>query len=182
VTSVAEQRVREGEGVVSGPVGDGTLLDELFSMRDEYRALAETGESLVDGSSLPWEINRQGETKWYMHPRKHDTSLRSLIVYRQRIPAGSRSGRQLHPGGIAHYILSGSGHTMLDGERHDWKAGDLVALPVRPHGIDYQHFNDDPKHPVDFIAATPNLVEILGVDLGGRFEQLESAPEYAPYA
>lgn len=177
--SLTGQRAAAFEEVPpTGPVGDGTFLDQLFEMRDEDRRRSREGEHHISGRSLPWELNRQGRMKWYMHPRKVDTSLGNLVMYRQEIPAGSRSGRQVHPGGIVHYVLKGSGYTMLDGERHDWKAGDVVALPIRAHGIDYQHFNDDPNRPVEFIVAMTNAFEVLGMDLGGRFEQLEDCPEY----
>lgn len=177
--SISQQRAANHSHIEpSGPVGDGTLLDRLLELRDEDRRRSREGEHHISGRSLSWEVNRQGKMKWYMHPSKDDTSLRTLVVFRQEIPAGSRSGRQIHPGGIVHYILKGSGHTVLDGERYDWKAGDLVALPIRAHGIDYQHFNDDPNRPVEFVVAMPNLFDVLGMDLGGRFEQVESAPEY----
>ncbi len=157
---------------------DGTLLDQLFLIRNADRDRAARARSCIRGSELQWETNRQGIMRWYAHPASTDASLRTLTVYQQRIPPGSRSGRQLHPGGLVHYVLSGTGHTMLDGERLDWQQGDLIALPLRIHGVDYQHFNDDPYEPVEFIAAAPNLAPVLGVDLGGRFEQLEPSPDY----
>jgi hypothetical protein len=41
--------------------------------------------------------------------------------------------------------------------------------------VEYQFFNTDKKKTARFVAATPNLFEVLGVDMGTRFEQLESA-------
>jgi gentisate 1,2-dioxygenase len=179
-TAISDLRagVHQDVRAAGGHANDGTYLDRLFEMRDAYRARVATAETHIHGSRLPWEINRQGKMKWYMHPARDDVALRSLIVFRQEIAPSSRSGRQLHPGGLVHYVLRGGGYTILDGQRHDWRAGDLIALPVRAHGIDYQHFNVDPREPVEFIVATPNLVEVLGMDLGARFEQLENAPEY----
>jgi gentisate 1,2-dioxygenase len=171
-------------GEVTWPEGlprthDRTLLDALFARRDAYRAMAAAGQMVVRGRDLGWELNQQGKMKWYMHPDKADTVVRNLLVFVQELPPGSRSGRQLHPGGLVHYILRGRGYTMVNGERHDWEAGDCLALPRRVFGVDYQHFNADPRRPAQFICMCPNLFDIFGTDLGARFEQLEAAPDYA---
>ncbi len=34
----------------------------------------------------------------------------------------------------------------------EWKKGDLILLPVKPGGVEYQHFNLDPKKPVRWLA------------------------------
>jgi gentisate 1,2-dioxygenase len=75
------------------------------------------------------------------------------------------------------YILEGKGFTLLDGERHDWQAEDLVNIPIRAGGVVVQHVNADPRRPVRFISADLNLVDILGVDRGAELEQIEAAPD-----
>jgi hypothetical protein len=50
-----------------------------------------------------------------------------------------------------------------------------VGLPILSRPVEYQFFNTDKKKPARYIAATPNLFEVLGVDMGTRFEQLENA-------
>ena len=74
------------------------------------------------------------------------------------------------------YILAGKGYTLLDGERHDWQAEDLVNIPIRAEGVVVQHVNADPRRPVRFVSADLNLVDILGVDRGAVLEQIEAAP------
>ena len=74
------------------------------------------------------------------------------------------------------YILAGKGYTLLDGERHDWQAEDLVNIPIRAQGVVVQHVNTDPRRPVRFVSADLNLVDILGVDRGAVLEQIEAAP------
>ena len=32
---------------------------------------------------------------------------------------------------------------LVDGERIDWAKGDLLMLPLRPNGVEHQHFNSD---------------------------------------
>ena len=153
-----------------------TLYDELFRMRDAYRAMTREGIAVVHGDELTWEETRQGRLKWFVHPAKPDTAIRNVLVWEQEIPPGGRSGKQHLPGGIAHYVLEGVGYSMIDGQRHQWKAGDAIGLPLRPEGVVCQHFNPSPSDPVRLLAIMPNLFDALGVDLGSRFEQLEDAP------
>lgn len=151
------------------------MLEALIQLRDRYRRQAERGIKIVRGEDLPWEINRQGKMRWYMHPAKNDTAIRSLVVYMQEIEPGGRSGKQASPGGIVHYMLEGKGHVVVNGKKHSWTRGDCVGLPVLSRPVEYQFFNTDRKRAARYIAATPNLFEVLGVDMGSRFEQLEAA-------
>jgi gentisate 1,2-dioxygenase len=75
-------------------------------------------------------------------------------------------------------ILEGQGHTLIDGVKHPWKAGDVLNLPLRADGIIVQHFNTDPQVTARFVAAEPSWLEGTTVDRGCGFEQLEDAPEY----
>jgi gentisate 1,2-dioxygenase len=151
------------------------MLEALIQLRDRYRRQAERGIKIVRGEDLPWEINRQGKMRWYMHPAKNDTAIRSLVVYMQEIEPGGRSGKQASPGGIVHYMLEGKGHVVVNGKKHSWTKGDCVGLPVLSRPVEYQFFNTDRKRAARYIAAMPNLFEVLGVDMGSRFEQLEAA-------
>jgi mannose-6-phosphate isomerase-like protein (cupin superfamily) len=38
------------------------------------------------------------------------------------------------------YVLEGSGHSMIDGRRYTWEAGDAVHVP--PRMTSHEHFND----------------------------------------
>ena len=154
------------------------LLEALLDLRDRYRRQAERGVKIVRGDELPWELNRQGKTRWYIHPAKNDTAIRSLVVYMQEIEPGGRSGKQASPGGIVHYMLDGKGYVVVNGKKHSWGKGDCVGLPILSRPVEYQFFNTDKKRAARFIAATPNLFEVLGVDMGTRFEQLEPASAY----
>lgn len=154
------------------------LLDALIDLRDRYRRQAERGIKIVRGDDLPWEVNRQGKMRWYLHPAKDDTAIRSLVVYMQEIEPGGRSGKQASPGGIVHYMLDGKGYVVVNGKKHSWTRGDCVGLPILSRPVEYQFFNTDKKRVARFIAATPNLFEVLGVDMGTRFEQLEPASAY----
>ena len=152
------------------------LLEWLYQLRDRQRQHQRRGAWLIKGRDLPWENNRQGKMKWFLHPALDNTSIRSMIVFEQEIPPGGRSGAQKTPGGSVLYILEGKGYTLLDGERHDWQAEDLVNIPIRAQGVVVQHVNTDPRRHVRFVSADLNLVDILGVDRGAELEQIEAAP------
>src|SRR5439155_811034 len=62
------------------------------------------------------------------------------------------SGKHRHQGGLVIYIMEGEGYSVVDGERHDWEAGDLLLLPVKKGGVEHQHFNKDDAHPAKWIA------------------------------
>jgi gentisate 1,2-dioxygenase len=155
------------------------LLEWLYELRDTQRAKQAKSAWLIKGKDLQWERNRQGKMKWYLHPALDDTAIRALMVLVQEIPPGGRSGVQKTPGGTVMYILEGHGYTLLDGERHDWEAEDVVNIPIRPDGVTVQHVNLDAHQPVQFIAVDLNLVDTLGVDRGAVFEQVEPAPDHA---
>lgn len=154
-----------------------SLFDELLRQRDEDRERAETGLLVVKGKDLPWEHNGFGKQRWYMHPAIKDTVIRNLMFYMQEIPPGSRTGRLKTQGNEVLLILQGNGYTTIDGVKHFWKAGDVVGLPVRERGLIIQHFNLDSEEPARFVAASPNLVDALGVERGVGFELLEESPD-----
>jgi hypothetical protein len=66
---------------------------------------------------------------------------------------------------------------VVDGKRCECTELDCVALPIKHRGVEYQFFNPDLQRPCRFIAGAPNFYEILGVDMGSEFEQLEEASE-----
>lgn len=156
------------------------LWEELFRLRDAQREERKTAVQVVRRDELPVETNRQGLMRWYLHPAVKDTILSTLMFFEQEIPPGSRSGRLKFQGGQVLYVLKGKGHTLIDGVKHPWEAGDVINLPLRRDGIVVQHVNDDEAIPAKLIACEPNLFACTGVDRGSGFEQLEDSPDYRP--
>ena len=156
-----------------------SLYDALTQMRDAQRQLSRSASCIRNGDALPWEVNRHGIMRWYLHPLFLYTALRNFSAYLQTIPPDSRSGLQKHPGDKVFFFLRGKGHTMVDGVRYDWGAEDLLILPIRPDGVTYQHFNDDPTAPAFVFACEPNLAFVFDLDRGSSFEELEEAPEFS---
>jgi gentisate 1,2-dioxygenase len=156
------------------------LLEYLFRWRDEQREMVKNSAKVVQGDTLHQENNRMGLYRWYLHPAKKDVAIRSMLLWVQEIPPGSRSGKQCHQGGRVHRILEGRGYTVIDDVKYEWEKDDILLLPIKPDGVIFQHFNADPDSWVRMAAAEPNWFDALGVDLGVAFEQLEDSPDYKP--
>jgi gentisate 1,2-dioxygenase len=154
--------------------------NELIALRDQQRERRKSAVQVVRLAELPLENNEQGLMRWYLHPAIVDTILSTLAIYRQEIPPGSRSGRLKFQGGQILFIVEGRGHTMLDGVKHAWEAGDVLNLPCKRDGIVVQHFNDDSAKVAIFMAVEPNLFAATTVDRGCGFHQLEQSPDYKP--
>jgi gentisate 1,2-dioxygenase len=154
------------------------FYQKTVEMRDEWRQKRGRSVKIIKGKFLKWENNPQGLMRWYMHPAIEDTVHHSYFFYMQEIPPGGRSGKQHHPGGMIIFIKKGRGYSIIDGEKNTWKAGDLVMLPLRGKGVEFQHFNEDPEESVRLVACEPNLTTTLGVDRGSEWKQMEDAPTY----
>jgi gentisate 1,2-dioxygenase len=161
----------------SQTVSSETLYDSLMQMRDVQRRLRASADCIRAGDRLPWEVNRHGIMRWYLHPLFLYAGLKNFSAYLQYIPPGSCSGLQKHPGDKVFFFAGGKGHTVVDGVRYDWGVEDLLILPIRPDGVTYQHFNDDPGAAAFLFACEPNLAFLFDLDRGSSFEQLEDAPE-----
>jgi mannose-6-phosphate isomerase-like protein (cupin superfamily) len=155
-----------------------TKYQELIELRDKERERIASSSVCVNGRALPLEVNPQGMLKWYMHPAIDSTAHKFLIFYTQEIPPASRSGKQRSQGGVVFVVVEGTGYTVIDEQRYEWKKNDVLQLPIKPDGVTFQHFNASEKEPALLIAAEPNLTATTGVDRACGFEQLEAAPEY----
>ena len=171
------ERVRERE---RPPLKDNPY-ERVMAQR---KALAErnlTGPVVIDCTQQEWFQARQGKLKFFLDPVSFkNTPLQQWRVFIHDIK--TKSGKHRHQGGLVIYVLEGKGYSIVEGERKDWEKGDLVLLPMKPGGVEQQHFNTDPNSPAKFVAVEPNWLEGVSVDRGCGFEQLEDAPEYRPGA
>jgi len=154
------------------------LWEEILTLRDQQRKEQEKAVWLIKGKDLPWENNKQGIMRWYMHPLLKSICINTMKVFVQEIPPGGRSGRLHHPGNQVIFILEGEGYTVLDGQKHHWSKNDVVQLPLRIKGVTVQHFNSNLDKPARFVACEPNSFLSAGVDRGSGFEQMEVSPDY----
>ena len=88
----------------------------------------------------------------------------------------TKSGKHRHQGGLVIYVLEGKGYSVVDDERIDWEKGDLMLLPLKPQGVEHQHFNLQPGQPALWAAFIP--IAILWEHVGAELEQVEESPEF----
>ena len=154
-----------------------SLWDSIIRRSGAERSRVETGRNTVRRDEITPEVTPFGLLRWYLHNDLDAPVTHSLYFCELEIPVGSRSGRLRHQGGMVHLVVQGSGHTLFDGEEHEWAARDVVALPVRPDGVIFQHVNTG-TGPVRMVVAWPNLDSSIGPEGGVAMEILEPAPEF----
>jgi quercetin dioxygenase-like cupin family protein len=147
-------RTRAREREAEAEASDTRLYEPKFFefVVDELKR-AMTGRIVVHARDRLWDVHKQAKTKRYLspiEPELQDTATQEWEVFLQDIP--QYSGKHRHQGGLVIFVLEGTGHTIIEGERHDWEAGDLMLLPMRPGGVEHQHFNHDPDRPAKWIA------------------------------
>jgi hypothetical protein len=69
-----------------------------LTLRDRQRERQKKAVWLIKGKDLPWEHNKQGVMRWYMHPLLESPCINTMQIFVQEIPPGGRSGRLHHPG------------------------------------------------------------------------------------
>lgn len=135
---------------------------------------AYNGRIHVRDDELEWARTRQGVIKYYLNRTAiQDTALKDWIVFVHEIH--THSGKHRHQGGLAIYVIDGQGYTVIDGERHDWKAGDLLLLPIKPGGVEHQHFNTSTDRPARWLAL---IYKPLHDEAASALEHREDSPMY----
>ena len=145
--------------------------DASLKKLKELKEKVKKSKRVIRGKELSFGISRQGIIKGYL-----DTSVEPGVVQENfRIfihEIRNHSGRHIHQGGLGLFVLDGKGYTVVDGVRYDWGKGDLIMLPLKPGGVEHQHFNLDGK-PSRWLCLRSTALEAFT----GRFmEQRENQP------
>ncbi|MBI4330263.1 MAG: cupin domain-containing protein [Chloroflexi bacterium] len=128
-----------------------TVYDQVVRIDNERRKQREEGQVIIKGSEVPWEQGRQGLLKYYCYDRTWDKlGAPGWRLFINRVV--KHSGKHIHQGGLAIFVLNGKGYTVVDGVRYDWAEDDLILLPVKPGGCEHQHFNESPDKPAEWMA------------------------------
>lgn len=150
-----------------------TWYPRLIKELQKINQRAETGKIVVRAKETPWMQNRNAKVRYFFMPYKTDTALQTVQVFEHVIYR--HSGKHRHQGGLAIYVLEGEGYTVVDGKRYDWKAGDLILLPIKPGGVSHQHFNASAKRPARWLALITNSYR---PHLGYEMVQIENSPDW----
>jgi hypothetical protein len=151
-----------------------TLYERGLRYYVENNQRMDRGAVVIHESDREVELSRQGRLVFYMDPRGFpDLPLQQWLVFKHDIR--TQSGKHKHQGGIVIYVISGKGYSVVEGERFDWEADDLLLLPMRPGGIEHQHYNLDPTEPAVWVAF---LYEPIMEHVAHEITQLQTTPEY----
>jgi quercetin dioxygenase-like cupin family protein len=128
-------RTRERERPDLNPYELALQQDREFSERQMM------GRIVVKLADCPQQLSRQGHLRFYLNRTTKDTALLDWTVFTHEVR--THSGKHRHQGGLVIYVIDGKGYSVVDGERIDWAMGDLLLLPLKPDGVEHQHFNTD---------------------------------------
>lgn len=133
-----------------------TKYEQMLEFYQKWQERQKNGELVVHGNEKKYVETRQGWLKYYLSPFDTETALDSWTVFEHDIR--TQSGRHRHQGGIIIYVLEGTGISEVDGKYYDWKAGDLLLLPIQQNGVAHQHWNKDANSSCKWIAFRDMLV------------------------
>ena len=151
-----------------------TPYEIFIRSRKEFLERQQTGQVVIKPSDREFYLTRQGRLMYHINPEIHkDTPLQDWRVFSHDLK--TQSGKHRHQGGLVIYVLEGKGYSIVDGERKDWEKGDLVLLPMKPGGVEHQHFNLNPGTPAIWAAfINIPIQEFLASDL----QQAENSPDF----
>jgi mannose-6-phosphate isomerase-like protein (cupin superfamily) len=94
-----------------------------------------------------------------------DLPTKTFELFRQEIPGGESSDMQRHHHETVHFVISGDGHSEIEGEAGDetvhWSTGDFVYTPPWTW---HRHYNDSFDAPVQFLTIeNSRLLGLFGV-------------------
>ncbi len=129
------------------------------------------GPVVARGRDLEWIETPQDARTAMLIGEATGFPTQGTALVTAEIPVGWRTGDHVH-GEEAIHILAGSGFSVIDGARYEWRAGTTLHVPYRaPH----QHVNTGGSKAVYLSALTLDLD--FAVKLG-RLEQLsEKGPD-----
>jgi hypothetical protein len=124
----------------------------LYSAREAWVELQQTAPLVVKAPKPDeYELCPQGLIGWYLHPQVFtERCLTEWLVFIHDIRGVS--GRHRHQGGLVLFIIEGEGYSTMNGVRYDWRAGDMVLMPLLPEGVEHQHFNPTPDGGAKWLA------------------------------
>jgi quercetin dioxygenase-like cupin family protein len=167
MAEVERTRVREREAPSQNSYEITLQQDKAFTERQMM------GRIVVKLADCPQELVRQGRLRYYLGRTTKDTPLQDWTVFTHEVR--TMSGKHRHQGGLVIYVIDGKGYSVVDGERVDWEKGDLLLLPLRPGGVEHQHFNVNPEKPALWMAFIH-----LGIReyVASEMTQTEVSPEW----
>src|SRR5438105_681999 len=147
-----------------GPMGD--FYADWLRESAHLESAVGSGPVVARGHELSWIETAQDARVAMLIGEATGFPTQGTALLKADIPAGWRTGRHMH-GEEAMHILDGTGFSVIDGARYDWKPGTTLHVP---YGAAHQHVNTGSSTAAYISALTTDLD--FAVKLG-RLEQLE---------
>lgn len=87
----------------------------------------------------------------YTDPTRGEPVFKTITFFAQMLRPGEKTQPLRQTASLLVAPFSGKGHSIIDGERFDWKEFDTLAVPG---GTWCEHHNDSPTEPVYFFVAS----------------------------
>jgi len=137
---------------------------EAGSLEDENRAkkkIMKAADAVIERS------HHKGDWKVGLIDTYVGFSNRMLGLYIHQLPPACHTETHKH-GWVTVFVLSGSGYSIVDGDRYDWQAGDMINVPA---GAWHQHFNTDPNKVSQHLTLTLQPLEYRVMTTKGSVEE-----------
>lgn len=131
------------------PQAPGALYYEQVTYSQHEETRRRQGRVLVKGSDLKFGPTAMGRLAYVVDPRL-GFNVKLLTTLVAEIPPAKRSGAHRHVYEEVNYVLSGSGYSIIEDQRYEWKQGDVFVIPVFGW---HQHFNTG-KETARFLVHT----------------------------
>ena len=82
-------------------------------------------------------------------------------LFRQTIPPAGSTDMHRHYHETVHYVIAGTGHSIIETDQINWRTGSFVYTPTWTW---HRHFNDSEAKPVEFLTIeNSRLLALLGL-------------------
>jgi gentisate 1,2-dioxygenase len=140
---------------------------EAASLEEKHR---ETKKIMRANDAVIQRSHHKGDWKVGLIDTFVGFSNKMLGIYVHQLPPACHTETHKH-GWVTVFVLSGSGYSIVDGERWDWRAGDMINVPA---GAWHQHFNTDPEKISQHLTLTLQPLEYAIMTQKGSVEEKAS--------
>ncbi len=161
--------------------------EEVKQVTDHYQAMVDfvtsytqarrQGKVLVKYQELDKFQGRQGFQEQYSSPvTMGDLAASDWYIFGHVIR--EHTGQHVHQGGIPIFVTDGRGYSVVDGVKCEYKAGDMLVLPIKLGGCAHQHWNAEQDKPCYWLAFSFIPISIA---LANVIKQVVDHPDWADW-
>lgn len=129
--------------------GSGILKPAKRSWNKAYSPLLgypweQTREAVVNLSKVSEGTEYDGVIMEYVNPVTGGSVMPTMGAHMQMLAPGFNSKAHRHTGSVVYHVAQGSGHSIINGKRFDWKEHDIFVVPSWAW---HEHCNDNQDKP-----------------------------------